>query len=352
MSGTQGTTETGTQGAGAVTAAPAGNAGSGASGTGSGVGGTNPSGAGTQSDSGTSGNVSPSGGIEFKVPPPQAEDVKLFEAFVPDEYKKAQWVQEISKSANPRLEIFKQIENKDKLLGQRVLQVPAEDAPEAEKKAFHKLIGTPDDITGYVYEPYTPQAEDEKVIAKALNDSRPQPFMDELKKVCLAEGIPAKTFQKVLAKHDELAIQFSKDQWKQNANAQATLEVDFEQKANELFGNDKQNVMERGRRLLDETLDPKARPLMAKVAKGENLTANEALILLAAQADGVYKKYIREDAFRGGAVTAGSITSLREQRMEIMKSDAYQNFRHPEHAAALRKVQDINDQMRQSGIRG
>jgi hypothetical protein len=73
---------------------------------------------------------------------------------VPAEYRGKDYVTELAKHQDPATELFKQFENQRSLVGQKDigLQVPGDQAPEHEWRAFYTKLGAPESADKYTYE--------------------------------------------------------------------------------------------------------------------------------------------------------------------------------------------------------
>ncbi len=289
-------------------------------------------------DSGTNTQTAVDGATTFKfqdVP----DNVKLFNEFVPDEYRNKEWVTNIAKSANPRLEIFKQIENKDQMLGkQSALTPPGENATKEQIDQYYKAIGIPEDIKPYEYSGLTLDGAD-KPLAEALNANRPEAFMNDIKTAARELGVTPKQFKALAEAYDKAYITHSKAALEANSKAMADLDADYNQRVQALFGDKTQQVITNGRKLIESCVHSSLLPALGRMD-------NETLAVVASFAHGFSQKYIREDSpIRSGNTAPVSQQSLIEQRNAIMAHPEYGNPRDIGYKDRLEKVAAIRRQL-------
>ena len=263
-------------------------------------------------------------------------EVIPFDKVVPAAYKDKEWVKNLQKTQDPTSEFFKQFEHAQSLIGSRQgIQVPPADATPEQVKAYHKALGVPDDVKGYEAKPVEWSAEEKQlgeVVAKSI-DSK---LLDEMKQVALEAGTTPKAFQKMFEGYQKALVKTQKEMIIAAQQQQQADSVDFDKQADQWFGTEKAQVMDRGKRLLDENVPPQMKALLAR-------QTNESLMLLAATLNGIHNKYIKEDGFNTGVGTQSSQASgmaARQQLIAMQQTEAYRNPMHPDHDSVVKKINE------------
>lgn len=264
------------------------------------------------------------------------EDRIPFEKIVPENYREKEWVKNLSKTADPTAEFFKQFENAQSLIGSRQgIIVPSDDATPEQIKAYHKALGVPEDIKAYEVKPIEWAAED-KPLAENISKNRPEAFMTDLKQAAMEAGITPKQFQKALEGHDRAMLKHMKTEIAQSQQNAQTLDVEFNQLADKWFGAEKTQVLDRASKLIQSTVPPEMKAVLGRLP-------NESLMILAASMNGVYGKYIKEDSFKTGTGTSSPMATgmqTRKQLIELQQSEAYKNTMHPNHDDVVKRVNE------------
>lgn len=257
-----------------------------------------------------------------------------FDAFVPDEYKDKEWVRNISRAENPRVEIFKQYENAQKLIGQKStgLTVPGEGATEAEISNFHKALGVPDDVKAYEIKPPV-WGEEDKALGDLLVNSRPPEFLDGIKAAAKSAGVNPKQLQALSEAYDSLYLKHNKTALSDMAKTEAELNADFETKVKTHFGARADKVLDTGKKLLAANVPDNLKPAVASLD-------NNALLILSAALDGISAKYVKEDGALSGSVApvVASLADVQAEGRRLMALPAYHNPLHAEHISTVAAV--------------
>lgn len=265
-------------------------------------------------DAGTSAPPSPTG-VDFTTSAPVA--TPEFTSLVPDEYKNTEWVQNIGKTEKPVYEMFKKVDNLEKMIGSRPAIPTPESTPE-QKAAFYKAIGVPEKPEDYTYTP--PQYEEiDKPVGEILDKIRNSPIFDGVKQVAHEQGIPAPAFQKLVEKYEALQIAHARDQIIANYQAQEDMAAQMQRLGEQYYGDKFTSICARGHELLKSTVPPQVMHLLEKVP-------GEHLAVFAMALDGLDKKYIRSDGriSGDGNYTGGmNIEQIREEMGKVMGDPRY-----------------------------
>jgi hypothetical protein len=237
------------------------------------------------------------GGAEITTPAAPtleaAPTAPSFADIVPAEYKDAEWV----KTTKDTDSFFKQFSD----LKSKIGSLPAK---------------APENAEGYTF------AEVEGVEADA-------DFQGKISAALLDAGINQDQFSKLESVYNGLLSSG------QDASKQA--DVDFDALANSTFGEDRQKVMDQTQGLLKQYTPESMTSHVAGLS-------NEALIIMSGVLNGMAKEYMGEDSIptgKGSATAASSEATRRTEGKNIMQSEAWKDPRHPGHAEAVAKVQQL-----------
>jgi len=266
--------------------------------------------------------------VDHSTPPPAytPPDIKMAEALAP-EFRDKPYFKD-----KDFVGIIKDHVNLQTLLGQRPTGMPKDDAPAEE---WDKFLGSirPKAVDEYTF----PETDFSKA------GKRNPGYEKALRDLAYESGVPKKYFEKFAAgveKHLFGAEQLTETQ---KAEAAKARELEFEGLLDKTYSKDKQAVIDRTKKLMLESVDPAMKDQVGNVLKD---VSNEVLFALTAVLDGVWKKHIAEDNSPSDKSTAGSdILSLESEAHNIMKSDAYKDFRVPGHEAAKEKVAELFKQI-------
>jgi len=264
-------------------------------------------------DSGSSGGSGGGGGDDYTPP-----ELDMATALPPDLRDKPYF------KDKSFVDVVKEHANLQTKLGQRPAGIPGEDANDEE---WGKFIGAikPKDISEYEL----PETEFSKA------GKRSEGFEKALRDMAAEVGIPKRQF-KVFAEKIEGHLAQAETL---GETQKAEREQEFETLLDNAYKGEKQNVIDRTKKLMTEMINPAFKEQTAKAL--ENLS-NESLFALTAVLDGVYNKYVKEDGTPGSPAAAGGETAatLTAEAEKIMASKAYSDFRDPGHDAAKQKVQE------------
>ena len=279
----------------------------------------------------------------------ETPDVKSsFESILPEEYKTKEYVQNALKSENPMAAILKSYEGAQSLIGQRqTLTPPDENSTEEQRQNFYKALGVPDDVKGY--EIKAPEfAPEDKEIGEYIVGSRNEAVLTDVKETARKLGVTPAQLQGLASAFDMATLKHQKDEAAQYMAAERESALAFEDIATKHYGANKIQVMERGHKLLMESLPPEFMPYVARMNP-------EGLAVASAIAHSFHSKYLKED---GGFNTANAsrpapsdVETLRSEARTLMNSDAYSNEWHQNHKVIKGKVDAIYAQIKEAGKR-
>lgn len=268
-------------------------------------------------------------------------------AFVPAEYKDKEWVQNILRSENPQTEFFNQFEHARSLVGKRPLQKPGDDATPEQWQAFYKELGVPETVDAY-QTPEIQWSEQDKDLGAAIESTVNKDLVARMAAAAREAGILPQQFQQLYKGYMQANAEVSREAYQQYLDTERSLDETYEQAMTKQYGAQAPQVLEIGRKLLNESVEPHTRQFINELANTEEGT--KALTVLAGAMYGFHKKHVGEDTMPGAGVPSGNATGniiedLSNQAKAIMQTEAYRDHRHPDSVQARQKVDAIYAQM-------
>lgn len=268
--------------------------------------------------------------------PPAAQDAPAqssppsFLDMVPQDYREKDWVNRFAKSDDPLGSFFKSYESAQSMLGSRV-EVPKEGSTPEQIKAFHKAIGVPDSVDGYQYAAPDLSKEPEAV-QKAWAERADNKFIDSMRQLALAQGIPAKQFNALAAALDEHNLAALKSEVEQQTQAEEAKRAADWDKFNKYFG-------EKATRTHEIAKEMAAKVIPADIAAlGPDIALIHVLNLLNEKtADG----RILSASSPLAPSSAGSKEAIRAEINKLREDPAYENKFDKRHAEVFSKAQEL-----------
>ena len=243
------------------------------------------------------------------------ENVALLEAVVPESLRGEAYLADIIKKPQAEAfpELFKKLDGAQKLIGKK------NGIPEGEK---------PEDWTPFLEKMRPAKADDYEI---ALGANPDQEFVADLRGAMHGAGIHKIQANKFLG---ALIPKFQAREAKL-IEARKAQDLEFENLKTATFGADGAKVMERVRGALDEYTPKVLQPHLQKLD-------NNALTIVAGVINAILEKYVPEDKMpKGKAPPAGGGADIREEGRKLMASPAYTDASHKEHAATVKRVNEI-----------
>lgn len=270
-----------------------------------------------------------------------------FMTIVPQEYKETEWVKNTAKSDNPVLELFKQRENLEKMLGSRPT-VPGEDATPEQIAEWNKSIGVPEDPKKYEletlnWEELGAQPIDKPVI-EFLNKTREGPMMDMMRGVAQKAGLRPEQF-KLMQKGFELATMANhRDQLQAAIDYNKSADESFSEYMNKTHGQNANTVIDVASKFAQKHMPPELHALLPQLD-------GKQLGMLTTMFYSSINKFVREDNSVNSGVnvhTGANLdpTAISERGRVLMNNPAYWDATHPQHDSLVRQVQENYDQLR------
>lgn len=214
------------------------------------------------------------------------------------------------------------------LLGQRA--VPADDAKPEQWNAWFEQIGRPAKPEEYGV-PEVPGV--------------PKEYIDKVAEVgTLQKILHASGANKMMAKTAMANI--IKATYESEQAETKAAEAAHEKLMNDTFGQDRQAIMENGKKYLAAVLPANVAPLLSGLS-------DQQLAVVLAMTDSVAKKFGQEDQFRGGQGAGGgaggeTMEKLTAQMRDIMAQKEYQDplMNKNKYAELSAKMEEIRGKMR------
>lgn len=266
----------------------------------------------TDTDAGTTTSAppaSPAAGVSVDLMTAGSPSVD-FGSLVPSEYKNTEWVQNLSKTEQPVVEMFKKVDNLEKMIGSRPPLPTKESTPE-QWETYRKAIGVPEKPDQYTYQPIQYEEADKEVGA-LLDKYRDGPFFESMKGVFHKAGLTPEQVQSVVQGFEINQILAYRDHIISQNAANETAAEAMQKFGEKYYGDQFNNVCSRGHQLMKECVNPAAMPLLEKLP-------GEALGIMAMVLEGVRQKYIREDGRVTGTGTYAGGMNQAEILAEMTK---------------------------------
>jgi len=230
-------------------------------------------------------------------------------------------------------EVIKEHVNLQTLLGKRPDGIPKPDASAEEWTAFLTTL-RPESAEAYEL----PETEFSKT------HGRDDEYVKNARDILFNANVNPHQAKAIMEGFEKYMGNATATKESAKAEMDKAREVEFETLLDTTYKGDKQNVIDRTKRLMAEAVAP---DMKEKVNAALKEVSNETLFALTAVMEGIHKKYIAEDAPPGGGDgSAGEdAASLQEEAEGIMKTPAYNDFRNSGHDSARQRVRDLFDRI-------
>lgn len=263
-------------------------------------------------------------------PPPAAPPADATPAFIeqiPEPYRDKPWAKE---NATTPENFFKFVDNQNSLVGKKGIFVPGEGASAEQVGEYRKAIGVPDTPDGYEFSP----------LEELAGTKRDETVEKGIKKIMHDVGCPKSMASKIVQGYEKMIV----DQNKATLEKQKAEDAAFDKFNKEFFGENKETVVLNAQKILRDTLPKEILPALDKMT-------SEQLAMVVAVTDSVYKKFGKEDGFRGGKPSgdfSGGETyeTLSAQQRELMAKPGFDDWRHADHASLMEQNNAIMAKMR------
>lgn len=253
-------------------------------------------------------------------------DIKMAEA-LPPEYRDKPYFKD-----KTFVDVIKEHDGLQKLLGQRPAGIPKEDASDEE---WNKFLGA-----------IKPKSADEYALPEtefSKANARSDEYVKTVKELFYGADISKKQAAKLTAGIDAFLAKAQGAQATIKAEADAKRATEFEGLLDKTYGANKQTVIERTKKMMVEMVDPSIKDSIGGILKD---MPNDVLFAVTTILDGVHKKFLSEDSAPGTNSNAGGdVLSWQAEAERIMKSPEYKDFRLAGYDDAKRKVAELFSQI-------
>lgn len=227
------------------------------------------------------------------------------------------------------VDLVKEHDNLQTLLGQRPAGIPKEDASDEE---WGKFLGA-----------LKPKTADEYVLpdtdfSKAT--PRSPEYLKAMREIFYGADVNKRQAAKLTAGIEGVLAKAKEFQEKAKIEAAEKQAAEFEGMLDKTFGAQKQEVLDRTKKMMVEMVDPAMKETVGNALKD---LPNSAMFALASILDGVHKKYIASDAPPGGdgSNVGGDPATWQAEAEKIMASETYRDWRKSGHDDAKKRVQEL-----------
>ncbi len=254
-----------------------------------------------------------------------AEETKEFMEIIPEAYRDTSWAKE---NAGDPEAFFKFVDNQNKMVGEKGLIIPKEGDSEDTFNNFYKTLGRPD----------TPEEYDLSPAEELKSIERDPEVNAEFKKLFHTTGVSktaatklSQGFEKIIYEKGKAAIE------KQQAEDKAFADANTK-----LFGENRDTIVANAQKIIKADVPQ-------ELHAGFDKLDGEAMAVVVAITDSLYKKYGKEDAFKGEGGAGGTgetMDQLSAQQRKLMETPGYGDWRHADYASLKAQNDEIMRKMR------
>ena len=249
----------------------------------------------------------------------------LLETVIPAEFKDQAYLKDLKGlplGPEAYTALFKKLDGAEKLIGKKTA-IPEATAPEAEWESFFSRL-RPETAEAYEF-----KGQD----GKEAGDPE---FLKAVKGIFHKAGVPKTQAAKIYSEFEAL---IAGKQAAQQAETER-MDAEFSDMVSKAFTADNEKVLTTARKMIDEFTPENLKGHIQRLP-------NESLVLMAGILNNISQKFMKEDNMnpdKGG--TAGSDeVSLRNEAKKIMASAEFSDFQNPGHEAAVRRKNEIYEQI-------
>lgn len=252
-------------------------------------------------------------------PTPTPPTDKLLKEIIPPDLHDKPYMKDFldkPQNAETLASVFKKLDGAESLIGRKI-GIPAADAKPEEVEKFYGSL-----------RPGKPEEYEFK-----LGETADKDFEAALRASFHSAGVSKHQATKFL----ESLMPVFQEREKKVKEAQAKADGEFDELVKKSLGPDNAKVIDRAKWAIDEHV-----PAALKAAA--NKLSNENLAIVAGVVDAILVKYAPEDVLTKGGETrpAGDDRdALMKEALKLQGSDAWKNFRHPDHESTVKRVTEI-----------
>lgn len=232
--------------------------------------------------------------LEENPTPAQGSD---FNSFIPDEYKEKAYIKNLLSAQNPQVELFKQFDNLQSMIGQRQSEFapPADDASQEDWDKFYAKL-RPEEPTAYELD--LSLDEGLKDVDEFMKSHRNDDHLNQVKSLLHKHGLTKKQAIGLAKDFNALEAAQVKGILAQQKEAAVRVDQEFNKLTEAAFGNNLDSALNAGKRFIEQFVPQELRPYMASLP-------NEALLAFAAAGMEHERKFVKEDGRASGSSTSG-----------------------------------------------
>jgi hypothetical protein len=280
--------------------------------------------------------------IDPVVTPPAATENKIdWNTVIPEDMREKEYFKNILKNENPGLELVKQFDNAQSLIGKKATGRPADDASEED---WNKYLDSVRPKTADEYDiPPVDLGDEKKELAEKINSFRTDERVKAIKELAHKYGLPKKEFEGFAKAYEQMQASEYEAAMNNAANVEAQSNQYFDDLAKKTFGNDKDKMLAFGEAAINKATTPEQREMLKALPEGK--LPSEALMVIAA----IAAKYEKPDSFDTVVGKPGSsIEDLKAQMNELQASKAYRDPFASDHETTRAKVTALSKQIAES----
>ena len=252
--------------------------------------------------------------------PPEPKSEVDLSTIIPEDYKGKPYMEQI-KTVD---DLFKTFDNAQSLIGQRQTDIPKADASEEEWTSYFEKI-RPEKADAYEF----PETE------YATKFGRNEEFTGKMQGLFHKAGLTPVQAKILIEGYDSELLETAKQQ----AESKEQTTVQTQEIAKKVFKEGQEQAVKNANVLIEKFSPPEFDEQI------KNLGDNERLVL-AGVLNNVYKKFMSEDEVNLKDPSTGmDRVGLQEEARQLMASEAYKDFRHPQHDSTVKKVAEMYDQL-------
>lgn len=247
------------------------------------------------------------------------------DSIIPAEFKEQAYLKDLkSLPVGPEgyAALFKKLDGAEKLIGKKTA-IPEANAPEAEWDSFFARL-----------RPESPDAYEFK--GKDGKEAGDPEFLKSVKSIFHEAGVPKSQATKVFSKFEAL---LSEKQAAQQAAAEQA-DKEFNDLVTKAFGAENEKVLTTARKMIEEFTPAELKDHVQRLP-------NESMAVLAGILNNISGKFMKEDRINlnDGGPSGQDEVALRTEAKKIMASEEFSNFQNPGHEAAVKRKNEIYEQI-------
>lgn len=249
----------------------------------------------------------------------------LLETIIPAEFKDQAYLKDLKGlpiGPDAYTALFKKLDGAEKLIGKKTA-IPEATAPEAEWDSFFARL-RPETADAYEFKD------------KDGKEAGDPEFLKAVKGIFHKAGVPKTQASKIYSEFEALVASKQAEQ----LAASEKLDAEFNDLVSKAFTADNEKVLTTARKMIDEFTPDNLKGHIQRLP-------NESLVLMAGILNNISQKFMGEDRMTPdkGSGSGADEATLRNEAKKIMASAEFSDFQHPGHEAAVRRKNEIYEQI-------